>query len=173
MVPSQFTLYKLHLIIQEAFGWSNYHLHLFEVNGVNYTQAAPDEDWEEFESDDLDDKKFRLGDLGLSEKSRFLYTYDFGDGWDHEILVEKIVPPQEGTRYPMCLAGSRACPPEDCGGPYGYQDFVKAILNPRHKRHKELLEWIGGTFDPEAFDLDDINRGLIQFSKQASQGHGD
>ncbi len=165
MVSGHITLYKLHLIIQEAFGWENYHLHLFEINGMKYTQIGIDEVWDDVEGDDQNDKKFRLHELGLREKSKFRYSYDFGDGWEHEILVEKITPPQEGVRYPVCLAGSRACPPEDCGGPYGYEDFLEALGDPGHERHKEFVDWIGGRFNPEAFYLDETNKGLKKFAK--------
>jgi hypothetical protein len=85
-------------------------------------------------------------------KFRFLYEYDFGDSWYHEVLVESCTEPEPGKTYPACLAEKRACPPEDCGGIWGYPDFVEAIENPDHDRHEELLEWIGGEFDPEAFD---------------------
>ena len=95
-----------------------------------------------------------------SENERFLYEYDFGDSWIHEILVEKILPPEPKKRYPVCLKGKRACPPEDVGGPWGYADFLEAIRDPDHPEHEEYLEWAGEDFDPEAFDLDEVNRAL-------------
>lgn len=85
---------------------------------------------------------------------------DFGDGWEHSLLVEKILPAARPLRYPVCLAGKRRCPPEDCGGPWGYQDFLEAIGNPDHERHEEFVEWIGGGFDPEEFDIEHVNRRL-------------
>jgi hypothetical protein len=91
---------------------------------------------------------------------KFSYTYDFGDNWEHVVLVEKVLDPEPGLHYPRCLAGKRACPPEDCGGPWGYADFLAAIQDPRHKQHEEMTDWIGGEFDPEAFDLDDVNEAL-------------
>jgi Plasmid pRiA4b ORF-3-like protein len=102
-----------------------------------------------------------------SEKMRLITTcevrnvrYDFGDRWEHELLVEKILPRDEGKSYPLCLAGKRACPPEDCGGIWGYGDFVKAIRDPKHPEHEEMLEWVGGEFDPDVCDLDEVNRAL-------------
>jgi hypothetical protein len=87
------------------------------------------------------------------ENRAFLYEYDFGDSWEHEIVVEKVLPAVEGIRYPICIAGKRACPPEDCGGVGGYERMLDIIANPKHEEHAEMLEWLGGSFDPEAFDL--------------------
>ena len=94
------------------------------------------------------------------EKFKFLYEYDFGDGWEHELLLEKMLPKDMETRYPICLAGKRACPPEDCGGIWGYSDFLAAIRDPTHPEHDEMLEWVGGEFDPDAFDADEVNMEL-------------
>ncbi len=91
---------------------------------------------------------------------KFAYEYDLGDGWRHTITVEKTLPVEAGVRYPRCLDGKRACPPEDCGGPCGYADFVEAVQNPKHEQHDELLDWVGGEFDPEKFDLDAVNEEL-------------
>jgi len=102
----------------------------------------------------------KLKDVVSREKAKFIYEYDFGDGWEHELLVEKILPPTAGQRYPICLKGKRACPPEDVGGIWGYADFLEAIQDPNNPDHEDLLEWIGGSFDPEAFDLEEINRRL-------------
>jgi len=94
----------------------------------------------------------------------FTYTYDFGDGWDHQIAVEKVAAPEAGTRYPTCTAGRRACPPEDVGGPWSYPDFCEAIKNPKHPEHEERLEWVGDIFDPEAFDLAAADAALKYFA---------
>jgi len=94
------------------------------------------------------------------EQDTFLYAYDFGDRWEHELLMEKILPPEAGKRDPMCLAGQRACPPEDCGGIWGYTGFLEAIHDPKHPEHEEMLEWVGGAFDPDACDLDEVNTAL-------------
>jgi hypothetical protein len=93
-------------------------------------------------------------------KDKLIYEYDFGDSWDHELLVEKILPPEAGKRYPVCLTGKRACPPEDCGGIWGYAGFLDAIQDPQHPEHEAMVEWVGGEFDPAAFDLDEVNTAL-------------
>jgi hypothetical protein len=95
-------------------------------------------------------------------RPRFLYEYDFGDEWMHQVIVEERFPPEEGVRYPRCVGGERACPPEDCGGPWGYADFAEAARNPDHERHADILEWVGDEFDPEAFDIEAVNRQLAK-----------
>ena len=90
----------------------------------------------------------------------FGYQYDFGDSWEHGIRVSQVAEPAAGTTYPRCVAGERACPPEDCGGAWGYTELLDALANPRHERHEELLEWVGGSFDPAEFDLEDVNARL-------------
>ena len=95
--------------------------------------------------------------------AKFVYEYDFGDSWEHELLVEKILPPEKGAHYPRCIKAKRACPPEDVGGVWGYDDFLEAIQDPDHPDHEDMLEWVGGEFDPEAVDLDEINETLRYF----------
>ena len=107
-----------------------------------------------------DERKHRLRDVVSRQASRFTYEYDFGDLWTHELLVENILPPKAGVRYPTCLAGARACPPEDVGGTVGNENLLEAIHDPNHPQHKGYLEWVGDSFDPEAFDLDEVNRNL-------------
>ena len=102
----------------------------------------------------------RLADVAPGEKARLRSQYDFGDSWEHELLVEKLLPAEAGAGYPVCTAGRGACPPEDVGGVWGYADFLDAPADPPHDRHEELVEWIGGEFDPEAFDLGEINADL-------------
>jgi hypothetical protein len=158
-VTDDITLLKLHRILQAIMGWEDYHLHVFDIGGVNYSMPYPGEV-------DLDEmgmkteKGVKLSKLAPAEKSRFLYEYDLGDSWIHEILVEKILPPDPEVKYPICIAGERAAPPEDCGGVWGYADFLEAILDPDHPEHEDLLDWAGGDFDPEKFDLEAINREL-------------
>lgn len=155
-VPGSAPLDDLNLMIQGAMGWTNSHLHGFEIGGENYSILDP-----EFGADDfLDETKFRLQRLVPVEKAKFTYTYDWGDGWEHLVLVERITPPESGVKYPRCTAGARACPPEDVGGIWGYEEFLEAIGDPKHERYEEFLEWIGGEFDPEAFDLAETNEGV-------------
>ncbi len=105
-----------------------------------------------------DDRRARLGRAVPSVGEELVYLYDFGDGWTHHVVVEDIRPREPRIRYPRVLAGARACPPEDVGGPYGYVDFLQAIADPKHTEHDAMLEWVGGEFDPEAFDVDAKNR---------------
>ena len=154
-VFSSTTLQELHFIIQESMGWYNSHLHQFLIDGVEYGKPAPEYDFHV-----TDEAKIKLSKVVGGEKVKFLYTYDFGDGWDHTILVEKILPRDPKVIYPICIKGKRACPPEDCGGPWGYVEFLEAIQNPSHPDHDDMLEWIEGAFDPEEFDLDEVNQRL-------------
>lgn len=156
-VRSDTTLAKLHEILQCAMGWKNAHLHQFIVRGERY--GPPDEE-DIGPRKTKDERKHTLSELVTGRGGKFTYTYDFGDNWEHDLVVEKTLPPDESERYPRCLAGARACPPEDVGGIPGYEDFLEAINDPKHPEHDDMLEWIGGTFDLEAFDLEEINRLL-------------
>jgi Plasmid pRiA4b ORF-3-like protein. len=95
--------------------------------------------------------------MNFAPKDKFRYVYDFGDDWRHDIVVEKVLDPDEGIKYPVCIGGKRNCPPEDVGGPWGYEDFLEAIQDPQHPEHESMLEWVGGSFDPEEFSIDEVN----------------
>lgn len=153
-VSGDITLAKLHLVLQIAMGWTNSHLHRFSIGGVDYAEPDPDGHLN-FQSD----RRARLNHV-VRAKQKFEYEYDFGNGWEHDIVVEKTAQPEPGATYPFCLTGERACPPEDCGGLWGYHEFLEAIMNPAHTEHEELLAWVGGSFDPEMFDLDAVNASL-------------
>ncbi|MFY9561427.1 MAG: plasmid pRiA4b ORF-3 family protein [Terriglobales bacterium] len=155
-VRGDITLGKLHRILQAVMGWTDAHLHQFLIRGKQY--GTPEGAVGLHKT--MDEHKHRLRDVVPVQASPFTYEYDFGDGWKHELLVENILAPQEGVRYPVCLMGTRACPPEDVGGITGYENFLEAINNPRHPEHQEYMEWIGDSFDPEAFDADEVNRKL-------------
>jgi len=147
---------KLHYILQATMGWWNAHLHQFIVgNNTCYGEPHPD-----YGFDMRDERKVKLNQIAPGEKSKFVYEYDFGDSWEHVILVEKVLPPEKGVQYPRCIKGKRACPPEDVGGVWGYDDFVAAVKDPKHPEHDDMLEWWGDDFDPEAFDLDEVNEAL-------------
>jgi hypothetical protein len=145
------TLVEFHESIQAAFGWENYHLHQFEIGSVRYTEPAPD--GEHFDTDSEDETGVLLSTLlpESSRTARWVYEYDFGDGWRHEVLFEGFPPIDPKAKVPLCLEGERACPPEDCGGPPGYEDYLAAIADPENEQHEEMLEW-RGAFDPGAFD---------------------
>jgi Plasmid pRiA4b ORF-3-like protein len=154
-VISDTTLAQLHPLLQCVMGWEDAHLYQFVVSGTRYGDPRL-----LGELDAEDARTVPLATLGLREKVKFFYEYDFGDSWEHELLVEKILPRDEGKRYPVCLTGKGACPPEDCGGIWGYASFLEAIRDPEHPEHDEMLEWVGGEFDPDILDLDDVNREL-------------
>lgn len=155
LVAGDTSLAKLHRILQTVMGWTDSHLHQFMIDRRYYGVPDP-----EFGNETEDERRVKLVEVVHGEKDRFLYEYDFGDGWSHQILVEKIAPKEEGKYYPVCVAGKRSCPPEDCGGIWGYQNFLEAISDPKHPEHESMTEWIGARFDPEAFKLDWINQQL-------------
>jgi len=154
-VPGSITMFKLHRILQEVMGWENYHLYRFKIGGIYF--GKPDD-----EMDVENVFEYKLKDLVTGEKKKIIYVYDFGDGWEHEIVVEKILPPKPDKSYPVCLKGKRACPPEDCGGPGGYYDLVAVLQNPGHPEYNERRSW-SGDFDPEYFDLEIINEKLVPY----------
>ena len=147
------TLDRLHEHIQTAMGWTNSHLHHFKVGEQFYGDPLlMQENFDEFGYEDSTRTKLSQVLPPTGKRFRFEYEYDFGDSWWHQVLFEGCLRVEPGGRYPVCVEGERACPPEDVGGVWSYPDFVDAIENPEHERHEELREWVGGTFDPEAFD---------------------
>ena len=154
-VPADVTLAKLHHILQVSMGWTNSHLHQFRVGEQSYGVPHPDD----FE-DMIDERKVKLSKVAPKEKSKLVYEYDFGDDWRHAILVEKVLDPEPGVHYPRCVKGKRNGPPEDCGGVWGYSGLLETLADPRSPDHAEMLEWVGGAFDPEAFDLEELNAEL-------------
>ena len=154
-VTAEMTLAQLHDLIQLALGWSNSHLHQFIIGNQYYSTPSPD-DWEPVQ----DERRFKLNHFLAAPKDKIRYEYDFGDGWQHEVLLEKALSPEPGVAYPVCVAGKNACPPEDVGGVGGYAHFLEAITQPDHPEHDELLEWVGDEFDPKAFDLAAVNQAL-------------
>ena len=155
LVPSDIRLGKLHRVLQEVMGWTDSHLHQFIVGDDFYGVPHPD-----YDLDIQSERTVPLSRVLLVPKDKIIYEYDFGDSWEHELLLEKVLPPDPETRYPICVTGKRACPPEDCGGVWGYAEFLQAIKSPDHEEHESMLEWIGDDFDPEAFDLAEVNRSL-------------
>ncbi|MCL4129086.1 UNVERIFIED_CONTAM: hypothetical protein GTU68_043498 [Idotea baltica] len=140
------TLDHLHEVIQAAFGWWNYHLHEFSIDGITYSVPSED-DWKPVK----DERRVTI-DRALAGARRIHYMYDFGDGWHHDIAIEKTTPADATMPVPDCIDGRRACPPEDCGGTWGYRHLLEALADSAHPEHAQLLEWTGGGFDPEEFD---------------------
>jgi hypothetical protein len=136
-------------------GWTQSHLYEFEIGGRSFGEPSP-EDYVPVRSAKATPLRRVAPDAGAA----FTYVYDFGDNWQHKVVVEKVLPPEPGVSYPRCLTGRRACPPEDVGGIWGYQEFLETIRDPEHEEHAAMLTWVGGTFDPEAFDLRMVNHEL-------------
>jgi len=158
-VADRITLAQLHDIIQTVMGWTDSHPHIFSVGRVSYGVPDP-----VFDEDVRDEWRYKLNDVLTAPKQKLSYEYDFGDSWTHEVLLEKVLAPEPGVSYPRCTAGNRACPPEDCGGVWGYADLLEAIGDPKHEQHDESLEWVGGEFDPEQFDVAEVNAALRRLS---------
>ena len=149
------TLLKLHEMLQVIMGWTDSHLHQFIFHGTYYGRPDPD-----LPGPRRDERKVRLGDVLKKPRDRLTYEYDFGDSWDHELILEQVLPHEPRARYPVILAGKGACPPEDCGGIPGYYRLLEALAHPTDPERQELLEWVGGKFDPECFDVGALNRAL-------------
>lgn len=158
LVPENVTLAKLHIILQGAMGWHGGHLHEYEIARLRYGTPC-DDDWPSDEPV-LDERRFRLNRFVETGLRHFRYIYDFGDRWEHRVKVEDLVMPRSGLSLIACLAGENACPPEDVGGYPGYAEFLEALKDPAHSEHANMLRWIGGSFDPTAFDLADVNERL-------------
>lgn len=155
-VTSSLTLERLHTVIQKVLGWQNAHLYEFEVRGRRYGVPEPEEP--EYEVEPV--WKITLREAAPAEGTSFRYVYDLGDGWTHEILAERIENPDKPLGHPVCIAGERRCPPEDCGGPGGYEALLAAIRDPDHPEHDDVVRWVGAGFEPEFFVVTAVNRKL-------------
>ncbi|HMD61080.1 MAG TPA: plasmid pRiA4b ORF-3 family protein [Opitutaceae bacterium] len=160
LVSANIELPTFHAVLQHAFDWTNSHLHAFRIGDQSYETYDPNL-WDDWPGgpEKLDEGEFRLFDLLHAKGDRLTYLYDFGDGWRHDVLIEKVLPAIRPAPT-ICIAGARAAPPEDCGGIPGYYHLVQAMANPRHPEHRRLLEWLGDPYDPEAIDLAEINSRL-------------
>ena len=154
-VPGNLKLSRLDRVIQEAFGWTNSHLHEFTIQDERYGITGLSDFGDE---EDLnDDKKFTVGQVLGESVKQFMYAYDFGDNWQHQIVIEGVMDATPFNDWPLCLAGENACPPEDVGGTYGYQEFVESMTDTEHDNHFENWRWHGGPFDPKGFDVNSAN----------------
>jgi hypothetical protein len=159
LVPVELTLEQLHNVLQLAMGWDDDHLHEFRIGQRRFGRPNPDErlmGMPEVSNERTAKLSTVLGRIG----AKAMYTYDFGDDWEHSILLEKRLPADPSMPYPVCTGGQRAGPPEDCGGIGGFYDLLDAMSDPNHPRHEEMRDWIGDDFDPEAFAVDEVNRKL-------------
>lgn len=165
LVPGNISLFKLHEIIQVAMGWTNSHLHQFVVGDTFY--GIPDDELEDAHPI-RDERDYTLAKVLPKKGRKIVYEYDMGDCWQHLVVVEEIHAPKGWGPKPQCLDGARHCPPEDVGSTPGYENFLVAIKDPKHPEHDELLEWAGGSFDPEAFSVEEVSRGLEMLRKAGS-----
>jgi len=156
-VSSVSDLAELHDIIQIAMGWTDSHLHMFVAGGRQYGIPDPD-----FGDGTIPEKGVRIGTLLKKAKDSLVYEYDFGDGWEHKVTLEKIIDATLGQTVPKCITGRRGCPPEDVGGIWGYEEFLKAYTDRNHPEHQEYVEWAGAYFDPERFDPAEANEILLR-----------
>lgn len=156
-VPSSIKLSELAPVLEAAMGWLGGHLHSFEIAGVRY--ETPDDDDFGFPIAE-DERKVRLREVLPVVKSKMQWSYDFGDGWKHDVWVEAIEARRNDVVYPVCIDGKRACPPEDCGGPWGYGDLLAALGDPAHDDHEQMTEWAPPGFDAEGFDADEATETM-------------
>ncbi len=153
LVPGTMTLGKLHGTFQAAMGWTNSHLHCFELGDRRFGMVGVEEDAEDLE----DERRIRLATLLRRKGDELLYRYDYGDDWEHRVVLEAVVPVDRRFAYPLCAGGGRACPPEDCGGPGGYEELLRALVSSKNPGHDEAVTWVGGYFDPDGFDANSVN----------------
>jgi len=155
LVTENTTLPVLHKVLQAVMGWTNSHLHQFMVNEKVYSE--PDE---ESMIEYIDDRKTRINNVMDSINDEMTYEYDFGDGWEHTLVLEKIIDPD--MKCPVCLEGERSCPPEDCGGSYRYMELLEILKNPDHEEYEDWKTWVGKEYDSEQFDINMVNWLLQQ-----------
>ncbi len=153
-VPIDIKLGRLHRVVQTAMGWTDSHLHAFRIGDLSY--GIPDA---EFPDETRNERNVRLNRVATNGDT-FIYEYDFGDGWVHDITIELEQAADATIHYPRCIEGARACPPEDCGGPPGYTDLIEALRDSAHPRHDQMRAWAGSDFDPESFDPANVNQRL-------------
>jgi hypothetical protein len=152
-VTSETKLDSLAMIILAVMGWDNSHLHQFIVGHTYYSMPDPDD-----MMDSLDERKYTLAQILPKEKAQCIFEYDFGDGWEHELFVEKVLEAEPKVKYPRCTAGKMACPPEDCGGVWGYMNLIEILKDSEHEEHETYVDWLGlesgEDFDPKEFSVE-------------------
>ncbi|MBL1212665.1 MAG: plasmid pRiA4b ORF-3 family protein [Ignavibacteriae bacterium] len=160
VVPSTYSFWDLHVAIQDSMGWLDYHLHLFSIKdpitNLEVEIGIPDEEDDLFNRTILDDSRIKIKNYFNEDNPKARYEYDFGDSWIHTVKLEKILPAAIGETYPKCTAGKMACPPEDCGGVHGYYHLLSVLSDPEDEEYSEMIEWLGGEFDPEYFDPTEV-----------------
>jgi len=160
LVPSTLTLARLHDVLQTAMGWAGGHMHEFRTADRHF--GIPDPEDRSMGMQVENERSIRLSSVLRRAGAKLIYTYDFGDNWEHAVVLEKLLPAQLSLdlEYPICIDGKLACPPDDCGGIPGYYELIEALADPEHDRHEEISEWISDGFDPQAFSVENVNRML-------------
>lgn len=159
IVASDTPLSELAALLEAAMGWMGGHLHAFDAGDVIYEVPDPESIGGGFRRS-IDERTVTLAEVLDAPKTKLRWDYDFGDGWEHDLVVEETLPADSQVDYPICVTGRRACPPEDCGGTFGYAELLAALEDPQRDRHDELAEWMPGEFDPEDFDADEATKAL-------------
>jgi hypothetical protein len=168
LVPADLTLEQLHDILQLAMGWEDCHMHEFRIGQQRFGKPDPTE--QAFGGPrTASERTARLFSVLGRVGAKAVYTYDFGDSWEHQVAVEKRLAPEPGHAYPACLAGERHGPPEDCGGLPGFYNLLEVISDPQHEQHEELLDWLGDGFDPEAFSVEEVNQRLTPLQRRRAK----
>ena len=160
------SFFEFHHILQIVMGWKNSHLYEFKFNNCRITEITDGLELEDFGDNTFIDSFFiSLGGILVKEGQQLEYEYDFGDGWNHEIIVEKFLPEVPKMKYPTCIGGELSCPPEDCGGTHGFKQLLEIVANKKHPEHKEMMIWVGKKYDPKYFDKDAVNKKLKSLDK--------
>lgn len=167
-VNDDLTFYQLHRVIQQAMGWEDCHLHEFEVARLRVGTASAGDAMFMIRDVLIPERRTRLFEL-LDGRRKFRYWYDFGDDWWHTITIEKRLPPESGSPVVVLMEGENACPPEDCGGPWGYADLVAALARPGRPEYANAVDWLGMAFDPAAFDLDAHRKRVASVVRKTSK----
>ncbi|MBI9070868.1 MAG: plasmid pRiA4b ORF-3 family protein [Melioribacteraceae bacterium] len=161
VVPSTYSFWDLHVAIQDSMGWYDYHLHMFEIKkpgtNIKVEIGIPDEEYEAFDKTVLADHKEKISKYFNETNNIARYEYDFGDSWIHTVKLEKTLKATIAEKYPICIAGKMACPPEDCGGIGGYYHLLSVLSDPNNEDYTGMIEWLGGEFNPEIFDSKDVS----------------
>jgi hypothetical protein len=166
LVPASMTLAKLHDVLQTAIGWHDCHMHEFRAGERHFGRPDPEDISMGMQVEN--ERNIRLSSVLRRPGAKLIYTYDFGDNWEHAIVLEKLLPLLPDMTTPICIDGSLACPPDDCGGIPGFYELLDALADPNHEQHQEMRDWIGRDFDPQAFSVEEVNRKLAPKRRRSS-----
>ena len=166
LVPASMTLAKLHDVLQTAMGWHDCHMHEFRAGERHFGRPDPEDISMGMQVEN--ERNIRLSSVLRRPGAKLIYTYDFGDNWEHAIVLEKLLPLLPDMTSPICIDGSLACPPDDCGGIPGFYELLDALADPNHEQHREMRDWIGGDFDPQVFSVEEVNRKLAPKRRRSS-----